>query len=805
MRVAPPSGLRLSADTLLADVRDRLATRLPAVAARATDATDPGWILLEQAAWMVEQLSSQLDAYPLAIVQQFLHLLGGRVLPARPALGVVAMELGADGVLDGDPTRPATLRLFTQQSERSEMVEFTPAERGVSFRRMRVASISRIVEGELRVHGALPADGLAAWLGALQPSTAFARERVRYRLVAANVPELKDLLASAIKRLGEARVGWLRLEVTDEDNRGVTVVAHVDPSAAFRGSAPTGFTQAGDLVGEWATLDDSNWTPSIHLRDHPSVPVRLRGRAPMPLDEGRIVFPGVPANLPVAGLLTSAAAPLPTSVCVDIWTTLTHAESRLAEFRPVLQRAYPALGPNEPTWIAGAIDAELWHRFAPGPTTMVHLQLESGLGEVRVGLVVQGEDDTAPALEVFAQEAGGVLGGVSIPHRVAWRLPLPSREPGKGMVQVVALDIAVPRGTTGLLLAVTGPCIGALANPLLVIQAPFVRDGRDAPIERNVPTGVSLLHADIVGPEVLDDLLEEPLPADLRQRLRTLPLAWFGVTGGEPVVDFRGVSLDACSGELTLNGVDRRGESRLLRRGDAVALTWYRRTDGALGNVAAGQLRLSEQEAGPGPTVTRVENPLPTFYGTAREDDAAAMERLFGPTDAVPVLPADFESLFRQAIGTRGARWEVRVWAYAERALCTTALWPPPSLGVPEDAERARLAAELADAGPEKLLVLVGSRDGVLGAEDLDWARRVIRAVCARVGRRVPTVRDAVVGQLWALTFEPRGASPELLFPCFAVEGLYGTLTDVLGRAARVPPALLLNAAIFTVREAREG
>ena len=68
MRVPPPGLLKVDRGLLLQDVRERLAERIPHYANLDQDPTDPGWLLLEQAAWLVELLSEQLDAYPYAAV-----------------------------------------------------------------------------------------------------------------------------------------------------------------------------------------------------------------------------------------------------------------------------------------------------------------------------------------------------------------------------------------------------------------------------------------------------------------------------------------------------------------------------------------------------------------------------------------------------------------------------------------------------------------------------------------------------------------------------------------------------------------
>jgi hypothetical protein len=802
VRIHPPPSFKLTAEALLQDVRARLDARSagrPEVGRG--DPTDPGWLLLEQAAWMVEQLSSQLDEYPVAVLQQLLHLLGAKIRPAAPALGVVALGVRRGGVLDWDPLRPPSVRLFRPQSEQSRMIEFAPAERGMILRQMQLASLTEIREGELwRAARPLAEDALVAERDTLVPSRAFHREQVRYRFVAANPPELKALLESAINRLGENRIGWLKLRIDEVGPRGLTLVATIDPAAAFASAAPTGLTVAGDMVGDWGVLDDSTWTPRIRVANESTIPVRLRGREPLPAAEARIVFPNMAANLPLEGLFTTKAAPIPTSVCVAIWNTLTHVDTRLAQWKPSVQRVYDVLAHEEPQWLAGAIDGELWYRFSPGPTTVIHVRLpEADLPRVRVGIILEHDDaERLPEIRVFAEEPGGVIPDVVLPHRVAFRLPCPSTDAGRGMEMLVVLDVEVGPQSKGILVAVVGSIRAALANPMLVVQAPPVRDGRIVDIARNIPEAASLLHPDVVGPDVIESLLAEPLAPDARALVEALPLAVFHPARQEPILDFAGVAVDSAAGQVTFNGIDRQGRQRSLRRGDRVDLRWYRRTDGDTGNVPAGALRLVEQDGGPGPLLTSVTNPRATFFGASRETDQAAIDRLFGPPDATPVLPADFERLVRHALGPRGEGWEVRCWTYAERALVTTALWPPPRLGVPADDERTRLESELVGAGPDHLLVLLGPTRGEISLADLDWARQAVRGLCARIGRRVPTVRDAVVGRLWPLRLETE-AAPLLNLPCFAVEGLPGTLVDERGRRAAPPRGLLLNGAVVEV------
>lgn len=807
MRIQPPTSFKLTASALLEDVRARLEARSagrPEIGR--DDPTDPGWLLLEQAAWMVEQLSGQLDEYPVAILQQLLHLLGAKLRPASPALGVVALGVRRGGLLDWDPLRPPPVRLFRPQSEQSRMIEFAPAERGMVLRQMRLASFSEIREGELwRTSRPIAEDALVAERDTLVRSRAFRREQVRYRLVAANPPELKALLESAITRLGENRIGWLKLRVEDLGPRGLSLLATIDPAAAFAASAPAGLTLAGDMMGDWGVLDDSTWTPRIRVSDESTIPVRLRGREPLPAAEARIVFPNMASNLPADGLFVTKASPIPTSVCIAIWNTLTNVDTRLAQWKPSVQRVYDVLSVEEPQWLAGVIDGDLWHRFSPGPTTVLHVRLqELDLPQARIGIVLEHDDaERLPEIRVFAEEPGGVIPDVLLSHRVAFRLPCPSIEAGRGMEMLVVLDIDVGPQSVGLLLAVTGGVRAVLANPMLVIQAPPVRDGRFVEIARNVPEAASLLHEDLVGPDAIESLLAEPLATDARALVEALPLAVFHPARQEPILDFEGVAVDSAAGQVVFNGIDRRGRQRSLRRGDRVDVRWYRRTDGDSGNVPAGAIRLVEQDGGPGPLLASVVNARATFFGTNRETDQAAIDRLFGPTDATPVLPSDFERLVRHALGSRGEGWQVRCWTYAERALVTTALWPPPRLGVAPDEERTRLEAELAAAGPDQLLVLVGPRRGEISLADLDWARQAIRGLCGRIGRRVPTVRDAVVARLWPLRLESEGMLA-LDLPCFAVEGLPGILVDERGRRTAPPRGLLLNGAVVEVGPGRQ-
>jgi hypothetical protein len=296
----------------------------------------------------------------------------------------------------------------------------------------------------------------------------------------------------------------------------------------------------------------------------------------------------------------------------------------------------------------------------------------------------------------------------------------------------------------------------------------------------------------------MDKLLSEPLPESIRDVLRRLPLASFEVKKGRPIRNFRGVQLDASTGEMLFNAPDEHGEVQTLRPGAIVELSWYRRTDGEQGEVEPGAIEYVEQPPSARPSLLAIRNPVGTFYGGPRESEESCRDRLFTPNVSTPVLPADWERAIRQAMGARGRGWMVRAWGHAERSLVSGTLWPlPPSS---PDPETLRVARELRRAGPEKLLVVVGPANEYLSDEDLDWARNVVHDVIRRVSDRIPTVRGAVVTRFWPLTMVG-GEEAQYGLPTFDVRQMSGMLEDGEGRKAEPPQAaLLLNAAVIRAR-----
>ena len=113
MRVPPPNLLKLEKEQLLEDLRSKLAEKYPDYSApEEGDATDPAWVLLEQAAWLVELLSEQLDQYPYSMVQEFVHLMGGKLNPAVPALGVMIANPLEAGEVTVEQQKTSPWRFF---------------------------------------------------------------------------------------------------------------------------------------------------------------------------------------------------------------------------------------------------------------------------------------------------------------------------------------------------------------------------------------------------------------------------------------------------------------------------------------------------------------------------------------------------------------------------------------------------------------------------------------------------------------------------------------------------------------------
>lgn len=825
MRVPPPGLLKLDREALLQDLRERLSEHYPDYADEDEfDSTDPAWILLEQAAWLVELLSDQLDRYPFSAVQQFVHMMGGHVIPAQPSIGVVITGSESPGPLAQSPARPAPWRFFTIQTEDIDLIEFVPVEPSTDIRNVRILSVTEFLDGELYcLGGSAEASGLAAhecWRQEPARSTIFTGEQVRYDLLSNNAEDLLETLNKVLESLGERKLGWLSLEAEQASTERLVLHAKIDLAGAFAETVPGGLADGTDIYGQWGTLDDSNWTPPVRVSSDGTLPPLLRGTAPLPgLRSGTILIPGVPENFQVKKLLERHAAPIPTGVVKAIWSTLTHMDQKLANLTPSIHRSIePSEEPTEPAWVSGALALGMWGTLADrARQSYIHIDLtehDLHASTLRVAFVLKNvSEEDQRDIRVFGIEEVGGMGRVQLPHTIAWKLRLPDPEGGRRLVLVVALDIKVSEKHAEILIATEYRPISVLANAVLVANTPPVNDGREIVVTRNVPEGVSLLYEDLVNKQVIEHLLEHGIPQDAADLFRQLPLASLSVAGKEPVRDFEGVALDPTAGQMTLNAADDMGMQRVFRPKDVVSLDWYRRTDGAQGDVGPGLVELVEQPPRTNPTLIGVRNPLGTFFGAAREQEQEAIDRLFTPGGGIPVMPSDWERLIRVALGVKGRGWMVRCWSHAERALMSNAVWPldlPGNVHPEVEQELLDLRAVLRESGPETLLVVLGPMSGTLSEELLDWSRQVVRGLVRRHMKRLPVIKQAHVTRFWPLTALVPEEPEDMPLPSFSVPDILGkidvtdggspaipVLQDESGREVAPPNAqLLLNAAV---------
>ncbi len=772
MRIQRPGPLRLDRRDLLRDAKDRLLARLPALEGAEVDPTDPGWLLLEQAAWMAEQLSERLDRYPLAVLQELLHLFGGRLRGAVPAVTAVALLPRDAGLLRADADQPAAWRFFAPQTESRDQLEFVPAETGVPVRPLRRARLWRW-DGRA-LEAAAPSGPEAVVLpGAMARSPHFDGERIELSVLGADGDDIGDRLLAAVNALRASGVGWLQLEVKAvAGGSRASVFAGLDAAAAFAASAPGGFTTGEPLIGRWASLDESTWTPPVRVAPLPVVPRALRGRAPDPgREEGVVELHGLPAGIALAELFSLPAAPLPGRLGEDLWRTLARIEPRLAGLRVSARRVPATAAVADAPWLGAALAAGAFAALTGGRACeLLELHLAGTSGALRVALA-----GTVAPREAWALGADGGWSSEPVPARPCWTLRAAGPD---GALPLQVVEIPLPAGANTVVLRLDPGLQLAFPNPLLVINAPVVRDGRAALVRRAVPEPVSLLEADIVGPEERDRLAARPLGEGVSERVAALPLARFEQVGGGAVDDFHGVDLEARSGSLRLNAPDREGVTVDLPPGAELTLHWYRRTDGALGNIAAGELRLVEQAPSTRPALLGAINPVGGVGGEDREADEAARDRLFSPVDELMALPADWERAIRAALG--GAGWRVRVWTHSERALLSCAWW-----SAPEGLPRA-----LAHDGPDTLLVCVGREDGPPTAAELARAEAVVEGVIAQAGRRASRVRRARVAPLHAVLLEGSAGGRHL--PTHDTTGLRGQLLGAGGRREPVPVDVLL-------------
>jgi hypothetical protein len=817
--------LKLDREELLRDLRERLAEHYPDYADEDEfDSTDPAWILLEQAAWLVELLSDQLDRYPFSVVQQFVHMMGGSVIPAQPSIGVVIVNSESPGTLSQSRDRPAPWRFFTIQTEDIDLIEFVPVEMSIDIRNARILSITEYVDGELYCRGGSGNEsGLGmheSWSQTPTRAKIFNGERIRYDLLSNNAEDLLEILNKALESLSERKLGWLELSAEQVSSERLSLHARIDLAGAFIETVKGGLADGTDIYGQWGTLDDSNWTPPVRVSSDGTLPPLLQGTAPLPgLRSGTILIPAVPENFSVKKLLERHSAPIPTGIVKAIWTTLTHMDQKLANLIPVTHRSVDeSEDTNEPAWVNEALSVGMWGTLADrGRQTYIHIDLSEHdlhASTFRVALVLKSiSEDADKETRIFGIEEGSGFSRVPLSFKTAWRLRLPDPEGGRRLVLIHAFDITVSEKHRELLIATEFQPLSVLTNTILVANAPPINDGREVVITRNVPEAVSLLYEDVVNKQVMRHLLEHGIPQDAAAILEKLPLASMSVPGQEPIRDFEGLALDTTSGQMTVNAADDMGQQRVLRPKDIVSLDWYRRTDGAQGDVDPGLIELVEQPPRTEPMLSGVRNPLGTFFGAAREQEQEAIDRLFTPGGGTPVMPSDWERLIRVALGAKGRGWMVRCWSHSERALLSNSLWPldfPGNVDPHVEQEQIHLRNLLNASGPETLLVVVGPPSGTISEELLDWGRQVVRGLVRRHMKRLPLIRKAIVTRFWPLTAVLTEEPEDLPLPSFTVRDIVGDLNiregggkdlpllqDESGRRIETPSSqILLNAAV---------
>ncbi len=812
MRVSPPASLRLDREVLLRDIRDRLSQRIPAYGDDDIRPTDPGWLMIEEAAWMVELLSEQLDRYPLSVVRQLLHLMGAEPLPATPAVGLVCAKVAHGGILSTPPELPPSTRMFTAQTETRDLIEFLPLEARAPLRPAVIEGVIEQRGGTLSAVGVVAdgdLEGQSAHIGAPRPLTVFEGERVRFRMRTTNPDDIREALTQATEALLQRRIGWLDLQISDGETNELVLTVKVDPDGCFRFTVPEGFAPGGDVVADIGLLDDHNWQPTFTIADDERTAARFRGREPArgPRNNTRLIQE-VAAQSEIAGLLRPRPQPLPTSVIAAIWRTLTNLDSRLARLRVSVERYLEgdALAHPEAGWVSGVLALGDWDGVIGGaPCTIVSVALPEGARKAGTLRVTTVSSARAPApASVRAVGLGGSARLRESPRvvRAAWQIDLPGGPDERGLRSFRCWEVDLIENDAGLLLLLDETPEEVLLNTFLVVNAPVKRDEREITVERAVPEAVDLLDGDLVTPAVIGRLTDSPLPMGLREALQALPLARMIAQNGEVLRDYAGMSVDPTQGRIVINAPDTNGVTHRVSAGGTVTVQWVRRTDGGLGNVEANAIEYVEQPPGALPLISAVRNPAPTTLGSARERDEECMDRLFGPQDGLPILPGDWERHLRARLGARGRDWIVRVWGHAERSLLTTHLWPVAAPLDPSAAEPARVRAELERAGPETLLVVIGPRRGEISEADVDWARQVIEAAVARVQQRLPNIRRAVVARLWPLIVDVGDQDPPTALPTFDAQMVIGgTLEDAQGRRAPAPlHGIFLNAAVVDVR-----
>lgn len=819
MRIPPPGPLRIDRKELLRVIRARLAERAGAAADRVGDPTDPAWQLIEESAWMVETLSAALDRYPAALLQEVVRVMGVELHPATPALGVVLPLPKRHGALealeDSDPTV-----FLTPNTERRPSTRYVPLERGVGLLSATLTDWLQVSGGRLQRQSQRP-EGLVARSGTWRRSESLNGQFIVFDLSEERAELLIPQLENAIHGLNARGVGWLRLTVAREAGAGLTLRAELSADHTLRRAegSPT------QVTADWIRLEGLAWRPEVVVADDPRLPAELRGVAPPMSDDGRsLVIPGVPVGFPLDELLVFCAEPAPLELAEAIWRNLKHRDNRLPSSCPPTRwrlgdrsgvgRWLAALAEPDDGALLRGPDCALIASRLHGPSP-AGAQARLALAMERVFVV----DVFLPTLAAFAVDADGAVTPLTTPSRPTWQLLLPANDDEPDQDTLLAWDLALPAGTVELVLKITDS-VGAksvMLNPLLVIQAPRVVDGRLVRVRDLRPLRVDLDFKDLVTDAVLRELEARDLSRCRVPALTTFKLVHLELRDAydteHPAATLHSwdkVRVEATEGWMMARAPGESGPLSTLLPGATFKLGWYRRTDGAAGVVAQDQITLFEQTVNETLPLVSVQNPYPTFAGRDRETPESCIERCFGPIEEAPLLPAEFEHDLRNRLGPTFKNWMVRVWSYGERALQDARSWGElPLLAKPENVSSPPspvLATRAAhEAPPETLVISLGPRSGrtpdglAQEAQRLteSWFRDRVRPRYAHLtGLSVVLARPVTV-------YADRDVLEEQEIPLYGLWPFYGRdwLQDAWGERRQVIPGVaMLDAAITVIR-----
>ncbi len=116
MRVPLPTPSVLRRQDLQGEAQERLSELEPLAVARLGDPTDPGWLLVEEAAWRAETLSAAAGTYGDGLTLSLMASFGVHLRPATPALGMVSVDAEEHGTLERGEDEDGTVFL-TPESE----------------------------------------------------------------------------------------------------------------------------------------------------------------------------------------------------------------------------------------------------------------------------------------------------------------------------------------------------------------------------------------------------------------------------------------------------------------------------------------------------------------------------------------------------------------------------------------------------------------------------------------------------------------------------------------------------------------